>query len=112
MKLLTPLFIVVLFCGVQAAAGEESFQGALQRGTAAHPSQYSFAELYRVTVSAPAAAALPVVPAADAPLRVATAQAPAQLSVADAPTPRFWLLLLSGLAAAIWVARRRLGYGF
>jgi hypothetical protein len=110
MGLLTPLLIAVLFCGAQAAAGEESFQGALQRGAAAHPSQYSFADLYRVTVQAPAAAALAAAPAAEIPVRVAAGQAPAQYSVAEAPKPRLWLLLLSGLAAAVWVARRRLGY--
>jgi hypothetical protein len=112
MRLLKLLFIVVLSCGAQAAAGDESFQGALQRNAAAHPSQYSFAELYRVTVSAPAAAALLVVPAADTPVRVAAAQPPAQFSVAEAPKQRLWLLLLAGLAPAVWVARRRLGYGF
>jgi hypothetical protein len=112
MRLLAPLFVVVLSCGPQAAAGEESFQSALQRRGAAQPSQYSFAELYRVTVSAPAAAALLVAPAADTPVRVAAAQEPAQFSVAEAPKPQLWLLLLSGLAAAVWVARRRLGYGF
>jgi hypothetical protein len=110
MRPLTLLFAVVFCCGAHTAAGEESFQGALQRGAAAHPSQYSFADVYRVTVSAPPAAALPAVPAPDIPVRVAAAPAPAHFSVAEAPQPRLWLLLLSGFAAAIWVARRRLGY--
>ena len=112
MRLLTLLLAVVFCCGAHATAGEESFQSALQRGSATHPSQYSFAELYRVTVSAPAAAALLAAPAADAPVRVAAGQPPAQFSVTDAPRRQLWLLLLAGLAAATWVARRRLGYAF
>jgi hypothetical protein len=44
-------------------------------------------------------------------VRVATASVPAQFSVAERNEPRLGLLLLSGLAAAVWVARRRLGYG-
>jgi hypothetical protein len=50
------------------------------------------------------------VTAADAPMRVATAPASAQFSVAEAREPQLGLLLLSGFAAAVWVARRRLGY--
>jgi hypothetical protein len=46
-----------------------------------------------------------------APMRVATAQAPAEFSFAERREPQLGLLLLSGIAAAIWVARRRLGYG-
>jgi hypothetical protein len=92
-----------------AAAADDSFEGALQRNPAVHPSQYSFVDLYRATLAAPAASVFPV-SAADAPMRVATAQAPAQFSVADVREPRLGLLLLSGFAAAVWVARRRLGY--
>jgi MYXO-CTERM domain-containing protein len=110
MRLLTLLLAVMFSCGAQAAAGDESFQGALQRAAVAAPSQYSFADLYRLTVSGSAAATFPVVPAADTPVRVAAAQASAQFSVAEAPEPKLGLLLLSGLAAAVWVARRRLGY--
>ena len=91
----------------------------LQRGAAPEPSpqfsQYSFAELYRLAVGQAATPGYPIVPASDAPvrdtqMRAATAL-PAQFSVADAPKPELGLLLLSGLAAAVWVARRRLGYG-
>jgi hypothetical protein len=79
---------------------------------------YSFADLYRLTV------------AAEWPLPAATAQAPGPLQVravardipAAAPaasyvflvspvaSPQGGLLFLAGLAAAAWVARRRLGY--
>jgi hypothetical protein len=116
MKLPKLLFVAVFLCGAQAAATEESFQGTVQRGAAAQPSQYSFADLYRLTVPGPAAAAFPagfsMVPAADAPIRVATAPAHAQFSIAEVKEPELWLLLLAGIALAAWVARRRLGYGF
>ncbi|HEX6267657.1 MAG TPA: hypothetical protein VFZ81_12265 [Burkholderiales bacterium] len=117
MKFLKPLFAiaaVVFFCGAQAATPEESFQGALQRGMTAHPSQYSFADIYRLTVSGPALGGSPLVPAYDTTIRIAVtrAPAPAQFSVAAVPPPQTWLLLLSGLALAAWVARRRLGYSF
>jgi hypothetical protein len=106
------ILLAVLFVfATAAAASEESFQGALQRGAAVHPSQYSFVDVYRVTVSGPGAAAFPVT-AQDNPVRVATAQAPAQFAVAEAREPQLGLLLLSGIALAVWVARRRLGYGF
>ena len=114
MRVQSFLLALLLCCAAQAAPGEESFQGAPGRGAAAHPSQLSFADLYRLTLAGPAAPGLPAVAAPDAPVRVAAApaQAPAQFSIADTPKPELWLLLLSGLAAAVWVARRRLGYGF
>jgi hypothetical protein len=97
-----------------AATAEDSFQGVLQRGAAAHPSQYSFADVYRLTVSEPALTGFPFVAAHDSPIRVAVTQGPApvQFSVGAMPKPQLWLLLLSGVAAAGWVARRRLGYSF
>lgn len=120
MKTLKPLLVVWALAfafGAQpaaaAAATEESFQGALHRGAAAPQSQYSFADVYRLTVSGPALAGFPLIPANDTPIRVAVTQtpAPAQFSIA-VPEPQRWLLLLSGLALAAWVARRRLGYSF
>ena len=114
MRLPTLLIALALACPAQAAVIDESFQ----RGPAPQPSQYSFADLYRLTVAGPASVAGPAAPgflivsANDAPVRVAAAPLPAQFSVADAPKPELWLLLLSGLAAAVWVARRRLGYPF
>jgi MYXO-CTERM domain-containing protein len=104
------LVAVLVCCAAQAAPGDDSFQGALARGAAPYASQLSFVELYRLTLAGPATG-LPAAPALDAPVRVSAWQAPAQFSVADTPKPQLWLLLLSGLAAAVWVARRRLGYG-
>ena len=109
-----PQIIVALslLSAALVASGQESFQSALQRGTAAAPAQYSFADIYRLAVAAPAAAGLPAAPAVDTPIRVASTQAPAQFSIAEVREPQLWVLLLAGLAAAVWVARRRLGYGF
>jgi len=118
MRLPTLLIALALAFPAQAAGIDESFQGALQRGAATQPAQYSFADLYRLAVAGPASVAGPAAPgffivsANDAPVRVAAPAAPAQFSVAETPKPELWLLLLSGLAAAVWVARRRLGYPF
>lgn len=80
----------------------------------APPSLYSFADLYRMTVNAAPEAPAPALSGAAPQLRVAFA-APDLLAVAE---PRFtvtpvsatkgWMLLLAGLAAAGWVAHRRL----
>jgi hypothetical protein len=74
------------------------------------PQMYSFADVYRLTVNG---AAMADFPAAAGPLRVAVTPAPqpeASFSIRAVPTPERWLLIFSGLAAAFWVARRRLGY--
>lgn len=106
------LVALSLLSAALAASGQESFQSALQRGTAAAPAQYSFADIYRLAVAGPPAAALPAAPAGDTPIRVAATQAPAQFSISEVRKPQLWVLLLAGLAAAVWVARRRLGYAF
>jgi hypothetical protein len=119
MKILRTLFVAwACACGTLASAAavatEESFHAALHRGSSAHPLQYSFADVYRLTVSGPALSGFPVAPSNDAPMRVAVTQAPApaQFSVAAVPEQELWLLLLSGFALAAWVARRRLSYTF
>jgi len=73
-----------------------------------HPELYSFADVYRLAVgeAAPAGEAF-----AAAPVRVSLASpepAAARFSVRRAGPVEPWLLLLSGLAAAGWVAHRRL----
>ena len=93
----------------QPAAGSESFQAALPRVGEVHPSQYSFADLYRLAVAGPSAG-FTLVAANEATLRTATAQPSTQFSISEAPEPQLGALLLSGVALAIWVARRRLGY--
>ena len=102
----------------------------------AQPSMYSFADVFRLTVAGAAMTDNPLsrLPAsatlADYPLRVASSEpqqpvrslfsiaSPAPVpagyvfSIGAMPEPERWLLILSGLAAAAWVARRRLGYSF
>lgn len=94
----------------------ESFQASLAAAAPTHPALYSFADVYRLTISGAAMGGFPAVAAADAPVRVAVTQAaPApelQFSIDVLPQPQSGLLLLSGLLLAVWVARRRLGYFF
>jgi hypothetical protein len=85
---------------------------------------YSFADLYRLTVSAEwpvaaGAAAASFAPQAGSDLQIRTvagdAPAPVQsahvFSIASVRPPQGGLVLaFVGLAAALWVARRRLGY--
>jgi hypothetical protein len=97
----------------------------------AQPSMYSFADIYRLTVAGASSPRLPKSAAsADYQLRVVSSEpqppvrqlfpaasvAPVQasylFSIGAMPQPERWLLFLSGLAAAAWVARRRLGNSF
>jgi hypothetical protein len=111
MKLAT--FLLLLFvCMARPAAGEEAFGSALHRPSAPHPALYSFSDLYRLAVSGPAVSAFPVVAPSEAPVRTAVSQPAVQFSVSEAREPRLGLLLLAGVALAMWVARRRLGYAF
>ena len=70
---------------------------------------YSFTDLYRLTVSAPPAAgpafAEPQVRLAAREPQVAAAP---RFTVTPVPGPGRWALVLAGLAAAGWVAHRRL----
>jgi hypothetical protein len=109
MKFPTLLLVVALSCAARPAASEDSFQGTLHHAAVTHPSLYSFADLYRLTVTGPAGG-FALLPAADVPVRTAIVQAPAQFAISDRSEPQLGLLLLSGVALAVWVARRRLGY--
>lgn len=110
----TLLAIVFVLAAIPAAA-DETFQAGLQPPLPAHAALYSFADLYRLTVAGDPLE-LHAAGLHDAAIRVAAgplASAPeAQFSVRSVPQPSPWLLLASGLAAATWVARRRLGYFF
>lgn len=107
----TFVFLLLMGCvaGADAALPEGSLQGSL----------HSFADLYRASVGAeyavsgaklqgiPVSFSLTPTPAAPAP----SAQHGIYVFSSGAlPRPAPWLLLLSGLALAGWVARRRLGY--
>jgi hypothetical protein len=92
----------------------------------AHASLYSFSDVFRLTAGSMPLAESPLAPAQGAPvaLPVSTAPAPShpapaaqaeaeyRFSIGSVPEPRRWLLILSGLALAGWVARRRLGHSF
>jgi hypothetical protein len=72
---------------------------------------YSFADLYRVTVEASALPAESQFSVRTIAAGAATAPAAAYVfSIGRMAQPQGGLLLLAGLAAALWVARRRLGY--
>ena len=88
------------------------FQPGMQSvpaGMPAHAALYSFSDVYRLTVAGPALAEAPQ--AAEYSVRVAAGEPQAAgyvFSIAAVKEPQRWLLLLSGLALAGWVARRRL----
>ena len=91
------LFSVALACAV-SRAGEEPA-----------PALYSFADLYRVTVSAPPSAAFAFAePQMHLAAREPQVAAAPRFTVTPVPGPGRWALLLAGLAAAGWVAHRRL----
>ena len=76
------------------------------------PQMYSFNDVYRLTVNG---AAMADFPAAAGPQRVCVTPQPqseAGFSIRAVPAPEGWLLVFPGLAAAFWVARRRMGYSF
>jgi hypothetical protein len=108
MTILRRLLFACFAAGCCPAAGFCSFAAADD----AQPVLYSFADVYRLTVNAAPDA---LMPAAAAPqVRVALAAQDALLvaeprfSVSPVPGPKGWMLVLAGLAAAGWVAHRRL----
>src|SRR5262245_52047534 len=74
------------------------------------PALYSFEDVYRLAIAGP----VPAVPVADAAIHPVALQtqvaAPVEphFTVEKLPAPQGWLLVLAGLAAAGWVAHRRL----
>jgi hypothetical protein len=91
------LFSVALACAVSRA------------GEAPPPALYSFADLYRVTASAPPATAFAFAePQIYLAAREPEVSAAPRFTVTPVPGPGRWALVLAGLAAAGWVAHRRL----
>jgi hypothetical protein len=78
------------------------------------PALYSFDDIYRLALAGPVAQPGPLAAAttSEPTIRVASVQAPAQaeprFTVEPLPGPKAWMLVLAGLAAAGWVAHRRL----
>lgn len=101
-----------------AASQPALAEGVMYAPLPASREQYSFADLYRLTVAAewplPAAAPQTAGPfqiravAGDAPAAVQAT--PYVFLVSPVASPQGGLLFLAGLVAAAWVARRRLGY--
>ena len=107
MKMVRRLLIVsALALGLAAPAS----------GDEVHPTLYSFADLYRLTVAGVGADEIrfPEL-AAEPQVRVAAAQPAAsepRFTISAPSAPRLWVLILAGLAAAAWVAHRRLTYAY
>ena len=113
MRILTAIaFVLAAF----PAIASDPFQAELPPAMPPHAALYSFADLYRLTVTGEADATLSAAGLEEPAIRVAATPAAraaeAQFTVRSVPQPSPWLLLASGLAAATWVARRRLGYFF
>ena len=86
---------------------------ASRAGDEAPAALYSFADLYRLTVSAPPSAGLAFT---EPQIRLAAREpefaAAPRFAVTPVPGPGRWALLLAGLAAAGWVAHRRLAFPY
>ena len=109
MKTLRRLVILCVAAGLAAGARADV------RPSQAEPALYSFSDLYRLTVSGNAPEPIGAAPMNVEPhqLRVASVNAaPAvpdvRFTITPVPGPGRWMLLLAGLAAATWVAHRRL----
>ncbi len=116
MKPIRPLLFIALALFMAGAAAGDALRFEVPAGVYG-PAQtpaafYSFSDVYRLTVAGPEG----VEAATDAalvelPMRVVAAEAPAAayvFSISGVKEPERWLLVLTGLALAAWVARRRL----
>jgi hypothetical protein len=130
MKSIKQLLAFVLLAGLAASAHAAAqwsrdpgadFQIGLYGPPPAYASLYSFSDVFRLTVAGAAMAEYPLAalqggPALpEYPMRVVAAEPQAAgyvFSIVAVPAPQKWLLLLSGLALAGWVARRRLIHAF
>jgi hypothetical protein len=102
-----------------ACAGESAaidYQTALYGPPPAHASLYSYTDVFRLTVAGAAMADYPLAAVADAPalpdaaVRVMQGDAASGyvFSIRRVQERDRWILILSGMAAALWVAWRRL----
>ena len=94
------IFCLAVGCAASAAAADA-------------PALYSFSDLYRMTVNgSPAEPIIAPLNSEAHPVRVVSEQAAPvseiRFTVTPVPGPGRWMLLLAGLAAAAWVAHRRL----
>jgi hypothetical protein len=121
MKFLRHVLVLLALAGASPALAEPLMYAPLP----ASKDLYSFADVYRLTVGAtvpgsgmsewPLAAppqegfAYQIRNVAGAPAAAAAPAYAFSIAAVTPTRPEGWLLLLSGLAAAAWVARRRLG---
>ena len=111
MNILHRLVIVCFAAG--CASGAAADARIANSSADAHPSLYSFSDLYRLTVNGAAPGSTGTLPAANEAqqVRVATAQpAPSEVrfTITPVPGPGRWPLLFAGLVLDAWVAHRRL----
>jgi hypothetical protein len=86
---------------------------ASRAGDEAPPALYSFADLYRLSVSTPPAGTLAFAePQIHLAAREPQAAAAPRFTVTPVSGPGRWALILAGLAAAGWVAHRRLAFPY
>jgi hypothetical protein len=119
--------VLLAFAGSASALDSAPDPAALYAPLPAHASLYTFADVFRLTAGGAAMPEYPPAPPAQgtqnipvalssaaAPAASAAAQPPATytFSIGAVPRSERWLLIVSGLALAGWVARRRLGYSF
>ena len=117
MKPIRSLLFVALAFFVLGSAAAQSLRfdvpAGLYGAAQASSALYSFSDVYRLTVSGPEGALDESVDAslADLPMRVVAAEPPPAayvFTISGVRQPERWLLMLTGLALAAWVARRRL----
>jgi hypothetical protein len=78
----------------------------------APPALYSFADLYRVTVSAPVPATQFAFAEPQVRLAAEGALGAPTFLISPVSGPGRWALVLAGLALAAWVAHRRLSFTY
>lgn len=108
MKILRRFAFAIAIAGCCAAVADDARPATQFQSQS---SIWSFADLYRLTVNAAPEALLFPSPVATPQVRVAMAEsfvAEPRFTVTQVPSTKGWMLLLAGLAAASWVAHRRL----
>jgi hypothetical protein len=117
MKPIRPLLFIALALFIVGSAAGDTLRfdvpAGLYGASQAPAALYSFSDVYRLTVSGPEGVLDTSADAAlvDLPMRVVAAEPPAAayvFSISGVKEPERWLLVLTGLALAAWVARRRL----
>ena len=116
------LGLIAALCALGPAAAFGAAPAALEFDTAiygpppAHASLYSFSDVYRLTLAGAAMGDYPLAALGEAPALAESAQRVAAadggagyvFAIHSVPARERWMLLLAGLAAACWVAWRRL----